>query len=86
MTWTSWQFRMKCRYSVQRNGGYKLSPPGVSGGRVPAWLCVIASRFATSWRVSLPTQLAGVILRLHLLIWVLRFRYIWENTGSSGKA
>lgn len=77
---------MKWRYSVQHSGGYKPSLPGVSAGRVPAWVCVIFSRFATSCSVSLHTQLAGVILRLHLLIWVLLFHYIWENTGSSGKA
>lgn len=86
MTRTSWQFPMKCRFSVQHSGGYKPSLLGVSGGRVPAWVCVILSRFATSWSVNLPTRLAGVILRFYLLIWVLLFHYIGENTGSNGKA
>lgn len=86
MTRTSWQFPMKCRFSVQHSGGYKPSLLGVSRGRVPAWVCVILSRFATSWSVNLPTRLAGVILRFYLLIWVLLFHYIGENTGSNGKA
>ena len=68
MTWTSLWFPVMCRYSVSHSGGCQPSLPGESGGRVSAWAHMFFSRLATSWGAGLPTQLAGVIHRLYLLI------------------